>query len=196
MTTWLKREWRLLRAGNSPLAGRWERIEARFLAVAIVLSVLALPVAALVGSTVYNAQVLLGERQSDVRHQATAVTVDEAPPAAAVAGDVVTFQLEQVTVRWTLPGGEARTGTTAVEPGTAAGTAVPVWLDAAGGLTARPVSPADAAGIATAAGALVAFVAAVAAAMLITGARLVFGRLRQASLAREWERFGRDSSRY
>jgi len=67
-------------------------------------------------------------------HQATAVLLNAAP-----AGPANTGFLPEVQARWTAPDGKTATGQVSVQPGTRAGTTVPVWTTRDGQLTNPPL---------------------------------------------------------
>ncbi|MFF1449154.1 hypothetical protein ACFVYF_13510 [Streptomyces sp. NPDC058274] len=105
-------------------------------------------------------------------------------PAASGAGQV------WAPVRWTATDGSAHAGQARVKPGSAAGTPVTVWTDAAGRLVTKPATESQARLRAS----LVGFLVGVSAASIpFVGGRLVRGRLERRRMAHwdeEWQRFG------
>ncbi len=108
------------------------------------------------------------ERQRAERHEVTATVVEnpavenpavenpvvenpavENPRSAGDAeGEMSTSVAEGepvwVTVRWTAPDGEVRTGRSQAAPGTPGGARVTIWTDRQGVLATRPLGPAEA----------------------------------------------------
>lgn len=189
------RQWRLLRPGRSALSRRWDRIEAGFRLAAVVLFVAAVPIAAWAGSAAHARLLPAAQLQAAQRHQAAATTLADAPPANAVPTASATVDQEPVVSEWPLPDGAVRTGTVDVDPGTEAGTVVPIWLDQYGNVTAPPITAGDVAGMALGVGLLVWGGIAGVAGGLAVAARLVLDRFRAAGWAQEWVRFGPKPSR-
>lgn len=189
----LRRWWRLVRAGRNTLARRSDRVEAGLLVAAIIWCLTAVPVAVSVGSLVraHELPVVLGQMAE--RHQASAVTLADSAPAAA--GLAITMS-QQVPGRWRGPDGQDRTGNVPVNPGSATGTVVPIWLDRDGRVTAPPMTPVDADAAAWGSGFLFFSGAFAAAAGGIWFARRLLDRRRARQWEREWESFMSEESRY
>lgn len=140
----------LARAGlwrwrRSPLRRRSDLMEAWVLLAAWVLAVVG---GVLAGLVTAEAADRTFERQRAERHQVTA-TVVENPHSAGDAEDKVPTRVANgepvwVTVRWTAPDGEVRTGRSQAAPDTPAGTHVTIWTDRQGTLAARPLEPTEA----------------------------------------------------
>jgi hypothetical protein len=87
------------------------------------------------------------------------------------------------TVTWTAPDGTTGLGTVLVPPGTAAGTAVPIWVTRDGAVANPPASPAYAIGAGLACGLAVQALAAA----LISGAWCAVRRATSAINACAWD---------
>ena len=178
---WLWR-WR-----RNPLRRRSDLLEAWIVLIAWLLAVVA-------GVAAGWAAGALLEQGIDARrtqvHPVSAVLTRDAPrnPVATTAGaheDTVWAK-----VRWTAADGSLRTGSARVEPGSTAGTAVTVWTDRTGALTARPPTAVEArthvVAVGTSAG------LAAGAAVLGCGrlARLALDRRRLREWEAQWARVG------
>lgn len=115
------------------------------------------------------------------RHETTATTLARATSAATSARDGTPPVV--VDASWRAPDGTPRTGKVAVQPRTAEGTRVTVWVDDAGAVTRAPRSTAEGQFGAVAGGTLV------AGALAFTAAGVVGLRLRRTEAATldEWE---------
>src|SRR5215510_8336426 len=88
---WLVRQLRLIWPGHNALVRRWDRIEAALIMLAVILCLAALPMAVVVGASVYRGQSAVARQQAVERHRTIAVTVvdasdeplTETPPSAA-----------------------------------------------------------------------------------------------------------------
>ncbi|MFF3935026.1 Rv1733c family protein [Streptomyces phaeofaciens] len=126
---------------RNPLRRRTDRLQGR---VALGLLLL-LPAPALlamfgVGDTAYRHYRTTAEHQARIRHHTTAVLVHDAPGHLEPGSDEARGTHYPVTVRFTGPGGQARTGKTDVIPGVSAGSTVSVWVGADGTLTEPPLT--------------------------------------------------------
>lgn len=83
-------------------------------------------------------------RQRADREPVRAVVLADAPRTAGVRGSVYNDRA-LAKVRWTAADGSLRTGSTLVEAGREAGSAVTVWTNRQGDVTTRPPGPSDAA---------------------------------------------------
>lgn len=188
-STWITRQLRWLGARRNPVATTWDRLEARVVAVAIVLSLGMLPVALAVGSHTYESALADATEQQASRTQTTAVVLADAPYTVNAHGVA-----EQAPARavWQLPDGTERTGDVYVDPGTTAGTETPIWIDQAGDPTLAPLTRDGALGAAVGV-AVLAWVGLVGLIALLTwGAHVALDRARGADLARDWQRLSRD----
>ncbi|WP_158888112.1 Rv1733c family protein [Amycolatopsis anabasis] len=191
----IARSWRLVRAGRNPLARGWERLEAGLLIGAALCALLALPLAVLQGAQAYADQLELSDRQRAERHPATAVTLSNAPDPAARPDGTPTPGTAQVPARWTVIGSERR-GNVTVNEGTAAGAAVPIWLDPRGDLVAAPVTAAEAAATGIGVGTAIWLSAITVLGGLYWVGRKALDRSRAAEWEREWSRIAPDWTRH
>lgn len=172
---------------GSPWAWRWRRNPLRRRSdVVEAWIVLAAWLVAVVGSvfagTVAANAVARGlDRQWEQRHPVQAVLVGRAPDVASerTGNDGRVW----VTVRWTTPDGAVHTGRAKVRPGTMSGTAITVWTDQRGRVTAKPLSPGEAGFRAAWTGTLV---ATGTAAAVFGGAQLARAGLERRRL-RQWD---------
>ncbi|MEU7381417.1 MULTISPECIES: hypothetical protein [unclassified Streptomyces] len=133
--------WRLRRnpmRRPSDLAQAW-------IGLGVLLAVLAgTPVALFfVGDTALRHYERAAEHQRRTRWQTTAVLLHDAPRHPEPGSEEAKGTRYPVPVRFTDPGGLARTARTDVEPGLPAGSPVDVWADTDGRITAPPLSAAQ-----------------------------------------------------
>lgn len=170
-------------ADRNPLCRRSDRRRARLLVLLVAVLLLAPLPALLVGELAYQHGHDAAAAQLARRQRVTAVTLAPAGQGRIRVGQ----QLDvAVSARWDHPPGHPRTGQVLVPPGTRAGTAVPLWVDAAGDPAKPPRSSADIAADAwfAAAGTL-----AAAGAFTVTGVALVrrsLDRRDELAWARQW----------
>ncbi|PXY22272.1 Rv1733c family protein [Prauserella muralis] len=139
--TALTRLWRRLGPGHNPLTRGSDRVEGLALVLALLLPVLTLPFAAALGSDTYARQAEAARVQASTRHEATAVLVEDAPPADPAANPGGSRQSVSAAAEWRLPDGSVRAGDVVVESGAPAGTEVGIWLDVHGRQVSAPLSP-------------------------------------------------------
>jgi hypothetical protein len=187
---WLLRFWRLLRPGG-PLVRPWDRWEARLFLGAVLLALVAVPVAGLVVSQVYGTQAAIAREQQADRSPATALVLAEA--GSFVAGGPAS-QVEEVPALWVLPDGTERTGPIAVPAGTDRGARLPIWVDGEGEPVPPPLSMFNALGIALSVGLLLWLGVVLVLALVVLAAHCALDRVRAAAWAREWERLGQGRS--
>jgi hypothetical protein len=157
---------------RNPLVRASDRIEALLLALAVVVSLLAVPVAAAVGTAVHDSRRDVYAEQARTRHLVTATITDE-----TAAHTISRTNTATVPARWTAARAE-HTGAVEAQGATKPGDHVAIWVDNNGALADEPTPTSRAAVDAmTAAVAMWASVAA-AAAVLFTGTRAVCDRLR------------------
>ncbi|NKQ52058.1 hypothetical protein HFP15_04100 [Amycolatopsis sp. K13G38] len=192
-TTWLGRRLTWLGAWRNPLARSSDRIELAAVAVALLLALLAIPVALSVGSTARADALRAAAAQQATRTQTTAVLLVRAPDAAP--SEVQPATPVTVNAVWRLPDGSDRTGVITADAGTPQGAHVPIWTDPAGNPVQPPLTASNATGLGVAAAvfAWVGFVAALA--LLCWLARFALDRARAAAWTREWAGLGRDLNR-
>ncbi|MBB2936039.1 hypothetical protein FHX82_003093 [Amycolatopsis bartoniae] len=183
------RFWRRIHLGRNPLARRSDRVEAALLLVVVLGLLVALPLAVLVGSTTYRGQLAVSAEQQASRHLATATLIEDAPtPVPATDGAYLSADggSTGVHARWTVAGGAERIGTIAADPGTTAGSEVPVWLSNAGDPVPAPMTSSDAVTTSVLAGIFSWLVVALGLTAVYWSVRLVLDRRRAVRWDREW----------
>ncbi|PXY22318.1 Rv1733c family protein [Prauserella muralis] len=186
------RFWRWLHPGRNPLSRPGDRLQARLFVVLLLLVLLAVPVAASVGSETYAGRMEVAERDADAKHRATAVLLADAPVSMGV-GELETTP---VRARWQTPDGTTRTGEVAAYRGSTTGSRIPVWLDDEGNLTTPPVTTAAAATDGVSVGISVWLAVAGVCAAVFAAVHGVLHRLRLAQWARDWARVEREWTRH
>ncbi|MGY1660902.1 hypothetical protein ACI78Q_06720 [Geodermatophilus sp. SYSU D00705] len=142
--TWLHRSLRRFALGSGPLKRGSDRVEVAGRLVVAASLVVAPPLAVAATTVATDHLESLAAVQAAERHPASAVLLEDARRVdGADVTDPVSTAVPTRAV-WTAPGGASHEGEVQVRPGTAAGTAVPVWVDDDGDLTSPPL---DAAGI-------------------------------------------------
>jgi hypothetical protein len=175
---------RLLGLGRNPLRRRVDRIEAGVIIGVLIGALLAIPVAAGLGTSVREqADRTAAERRAQLR-QVEARTVENTADIVPASPGQVT---SQVRVVWFDAAGLPREGRAEVLIGTRAGTALTVWLDRNGTIARAPRESADSMALGVAAG----FALLTLAWPLSWGgyrlARLSLDRRRAQEWEREWE---------
>jgi hypothetical protein len=158
--------------GRDPLVRTIDRVEALMLVLAVVVSLLSAPIAAAVGTAVYDSNRDLYAEQARNRH-AVAATVTDVPasPPISRSGE------RTVTARWSVDGAE-HTGTVKTQSTTAAGDSITIWVDNNGAQVSAPPSTTRAAAEAVVA-AVAIWVSVIAAAATVHAiTRAVCDRLR------------------
>jgi hypothetical protein len=110
-------------AGRDPLVRTTDRIEALVVVLAVVVSLLAVPIAAAVGTAVYDARRQAYAEQADTRHTVPA-TVTDVPASPQILRTGTTT----VPARWTAAGAE-HTGAVKAPSTAKTGDAVEIWVD-------------------------------------------------------------------
>jgi hypothetical protein len=116
------------------------RVEFAVVALLLVAFLVGVPLTALAAAHWAAASVLRTERIQAGWHQVQAILLHDAPTPAD--GQSFPMPWPQVPARWASPAGP-RTGKVGAPPGARAGSAVMVWTDRSGRLTAAPVPAAD-----------------------------------------------------
>ncbi|OBH92347.1 hypothetical protein [Mycobacterium sp. E2733] len=120
--------WRVARVfGRNPLLRRADRIESLVMLVALVMSLIAVPVAGVLGAVTFDARDRVYTREAHERHRVPATVVD-----ALVEDLGVTV----VQAKWSGPTGE-REGPLAVTEQATLGGTIEMWVDGDG----NPVDP-------------------------------------------------------
>jgi len=137
---WLRR----FTLGSGPMKRGSDRVQVAG-RIVVVVSLLVAPPLAVAATTVttHNLEVLAAAEAAERSHVA-AVLLENAPEAPQGTGDGGQASLRVLaTAVWPVPGGAEREGLVQVRPETAAGTAVPVWVDRDGDLTRAPAGRSD-----------------------------------------------------
>lgn len=159
-------------AGRDPLVRGSDRIEALVMVLAVVVSLLALPIAGAVGTAVYDSRRQAYAEQADARRTVAATVTDGPSPQQNSRTGATT-----VPARWTADGTE-HTGTVKAPSAIKPGDTVEIWIDHNGAQVPAP-TPTTRAAVEAATGALVMWISVVAiAATLSTLARAVCNRIR------------------
>jgi hypothetical protein len=195
LTTWLVRTSRLVRPGRNPLARHFDRLEAIVFVLAILVCLVAIPVAASIGSNSYAHGRATAVQQAAERRPATAITLADVPPVLVGEFGGADSGYADVPVQWWLPDNTERTASFSVAPETPAGATVPVWLDGNGNLTTAPVTVPEIAGTAFTAALGIWAGCVVVALCFVQTVRLVLARRRSVGWARDWERFNEKLTR-
>jgi beta-lactamase regulating signal transducer with metallopeptidase domain len=157
--------------GRDPLVRTTDRIEALVFVLAVVVSLLAAPITAAVGTAVYDSSRHIYAEQAHTRHTVTA-TVTDVPDSQIVRTGTTT-----VSARWTA-GGAEHTDTVETQSTTKTGDTIEIWVDNTGAQVPAP-TPTSRAAAEAALGALVIWICVAAiAATLFTGTRAVCDRIR------------------
>lgn len=126
------------RRRDNPLRRRSDAVEAWTALVVAVLLLVAAPLAgALAGRWAHDDARATAEHQRADRHRVSARVVGR-PPGTMPSVEGGRQQMVRVSVRWTPPGGQARTATARVPEGTRQGDVVDVWFDGRGRSVAPP----------------------------------------------------------
>jgi hypothetical protein len=158
--------------GRDPLVRTTDRIEALVLALAVVVSLLAAPIAAAVGTAVYDSRRLVYAEQTHTR-DAVAATIIDVPASQQFLRTGTTT----VPARWT-SGGAEHTGAVTTQSTVKTGDTVEIWVDNNGAQVPAP-TPTTRAAVEGVTGALVIWISVAAtAAALFTVIRAVCDRIR------------------
>ncbi|MGH3675758.1 MAG: Rv1733c family protein [Mycobacterium sp.] len=159
-------------AGRDPLVRATDRIEALVLVLAVVVSLLAIPITAAAGTAVYDSLRQVYAEQADTRHT-VAATVTDVPASQQILRTATTT----VSARWNAAGAE-HTGAVKAQSTTKTGDTVEIWVDNNGAQAPAP-TPTTRAAMEAATGALVIWISVAAiAATLYTLTRAVCDRIR------------------
>ncbi|HME75350.1 MAG TPA: hypothetical protein VKI00_06715 [Mycobacterium sp.] len=167
--------WPIVRMfGRNPLVRISDRVEAAVLGLAVVVWLLAAPVAGAVGTAVHDSRSHLYAEQAQTRHAVTATVTDTTDPTA---GPDPATKPSTVRARW-LAGGREHTGPVSAQSTIKVGDGVGIWVDDFGDQVDAP-TPATLAVVQAVLAALGIWLAAVAAAAALFGlTRLVVDRVR------------------
>lgn len=174
------RRWQVAHVfGHNPLLRRTDRIEALVVLVALVLTLLAVPVAGVVGAVTYGARERVYTREAHERHRVTARVAD-----ARLEDLGVTV----VQAKWPGPDGERR-GTLELTEHAQAGGTVEIWVDRNGEPVVAPTPTWLAAGEAVGVAVVTALTATLVMAALVAVFRSRLDRVRDTLWERDIELF-------
>ena len=170
------------RDGNA-LRRPTDRIESMGVLAAVAMVLATIPVAVLLGLSVYQHDLAMSAQQTASERQVTATLLRNSAAGTPAEGVHATVRTE---ARWTLPSGTQHIGTVRAPVGMAAGTTIPILIDRGG----TPVNPALGVGPAVEQGAVTTATAVAAVATLLWAAvgilRWRLNRSRYAAWANEW----------
>ncbi|OXM56511.1 hypothetical protein CFP71_12880 [Amycolatopsis thailandensis] len=184
---------RRLFPGHNSLARGSDRFEALLLKLVILAAVLAIPVAAAVGSANHGRQLAAAATDAAGRHATTAYLLKAAPVRIVDSESVGTDDSATEAV-WTDTRGARHTGGVFATPGSPAGSPVPIWIDARGDQTAAPRTASTAVFDSVLVGLWLWFAVVAALVLLHRAVRLVLDRQRSAAWERAWAVYRRSGS--
>lgn len=184
---------RRLFPGHNSLARGSDRFEALVLKLVILAALLAIPVAATVGSANHGRQVAAAAADATGRQAATAYLLTAAPVRIVDSESVGTGN-STTAATWTDSRGARHTGGVLATPGSPAGSAVPIWIDARGELTAAPRNASTAVFDSVLVGLWLWFAVVGALVLFHRIVRLVLDRQRAAAWERAWAVYPRSGS--
>ncbi|ANN17676.1 hypothetical protein SD37_19845 [Amycolatopsis orientalis] len=184
---------RRLFPGHNSLARASDRFEALLLKLVILAALLAIPVAAAVGSANHGRQVAEAAADTAGRLPATAYLLKAAPVRVVDSESVGTGDYT-TEATWTDTRGARHTGGVLATPGSPAGSAVPIWIDARGDLTPAPKTASTAVFDSVLVGLWLWFAVVAGLVVLHRGVRLVLDRRRAAAWERAWAAYPRSGS--
>lgn len=157
--------------------------------LAIVLVVVALPVAAAVASGVFAARSDQAEIEQATRYRAQATLLEDGAPIAIGGRAGAVQDTSPAKATWVTRAGDTRVGEVQAARGTLAGAKVPAWLDESGNAVDAPVTVLDARllGVGTGVGLWLAFIVVVLAGQRC--GRFLLDRARWARWQEEWREF-------
>jgi hypothetical protein len=147
--------------GRDPLVRTTDRIEALVLVLAVVVSLLAVPIAAAVGTAVYDSRRHIYAERAVTRHTLTA-TVTDVPASQQILRTGTTT----VPARWTAAGAE-HTGAVKAQSTTKPGDPIEIWVDNNGAQAPAP-TPTTRAAVEAATGALAIWISVAATAATLS----------------------------
>ncbi len=172
--------------GRNPLVRTTDRVEALLLVLVLAISILALPVAAAVGTAVHESRARVYAEQAQTRHQVVATITGDSDGRRNLSSPNVT-----APARWVVAGAE-HTGMVAVQRVVKPGDRVDVWVDEQGSPVSKPmISALDEA---VAAGSALWFGVVIGAATLFGLARILLDRERHAGWQRDFDRMVNSSA--
>ena len=173
------RVWRTMLWRRNPLMRGSDRLESGLMVLAVMLVLLAIPVAAAIGSTVFVSTSATAQQQATTRHQTTAVVVANEPASGFSVNPPATTK-----VQWTV-GGAVHDGTVAAR-GAKVGDQMTIWTDDSGNQTSPPMTGAQAIGEAVGTAFLCWSIVGGTLLLLMAVLRRLLNRHRYAQWGREW----------
>lgn len=165
--------WRFVRLfGRNPLVRASDRVEALVLVLAIVVTLVAVPIAAAIGTVVHESRSQAYAEQAQDRQVVAATVIDSA--AESAGGKTMT-----VPARWVV-GGMENTGLVKTRQALKPGDAIDIWVGRDGSQVDAPTPVRAAAEEAVVAAAGTWLSVAAAAAGIVVGTRAALDRLRHA----------------
>jgi hypothetical protein len=153
---------------RNPLLRASDRFEALVVALAVMVSLLAVPVAAAVGTAVHDSRRDVYAQQHHTRHLATATITDD-----TAAQNISRTNTTTIAARWSAAGAE-HTGAVTTQSATEPGDHVAIWVDDKGALTDAP-TPTTRAGVDAVTAALFMWAGVTAAAAILLAATRALG---------------------
>jgi hypothetical protein len=173
--------------GQGPMHRRWDRVAAVVAFLALLVALVAVPVAVRIGLDTHDTRLQAAVEQAEYGYRTGAVLQEDAGltampggPGGSIAGPVTAPAL------WRTPSGEQREGRILVDSTLRAGDTVTVWLNADGNIIPPPATSSEITAAAVFAGiqALVLIELAVLAALWLV--RRLIGWARLSSWEAEW----------
>lgn len=173
-------QWLLVRRlfSRNPLVRSSDRAEALVLVLAVVVSLLTAPIAAAVGTAVYDSRSRLYAEQAQNWHSVTATVIDD---RAAVKPSSKTMA---VRARWFAAGTE-HTGVITTRQSVKPGDAIEIWVNHDGSQVSPPVK--SAVDEAVAAALAIWWSVAIAATGVFVGTRAILNRVRHARWQQDFD---------
>jgi hypothetical protein len=171
--------WRfLLLFGRNPLVRAIDRVEALVLVFAVVVSLLVAPIAAAVGTAIYDSRRHIYADQAQTQRMVTATVIDDGTSQISRSKTLTAH------ARWFVDGAE-HTGTIKTRHVVKPGDSLDIWVDQRGNQVGPPTKSAVAEGVAAALA--IWLTVAMAATALFAGIRAVINRARHATWQRDFD---------
>ena len=181
--TCLARCARWLGFDRNPLRRRTDRIEAAIRLVAVILLLVAVPIAAIVvGRQADHLALRHAHAQQAADHEVTAVLLQQAQ-ATGVPDPYTSVEMTYVLARWQSPGQPPKSGQVLAPVGAHAGNRVMIWIDASGALASPPPSHREIAGDV----AMTTVVTVLAASLLLLGSNALARRALDRRRLNAWD---------
>ncbi len=172
--------WRFVRLfGRNPLVRASDRVEALVLVLAVVVSLLAVPIAAAEGTAIHDSRRHVYAEQAQARQMVTATVIDDS------ATQVSRSKTMTMRARWFAAGTE-HTGAVKTRQTVKPGDSVDIWVDQDGSHVGPPMR--TAVHEAVAAALAIWLGVAIAAAALVAASRAVLNRMRHARWQHDFDK--------